>query len=65
MIIRKWKAPTKHGTIKIHKRFLWLPEEIKGDMRWLETITIVEQYHNGRWYVNDIQIKKSNQKIKP
>jgi hypothetical protein len=43
----RWEAPRTNDS-RIRKRFLFLPMEIDGEVRWWEIATWLEYYHMGR-----------------
>jgi len=51
----RWKTNEQRiGDVRIHKRFAWVPIEINGHVRWLETVT-TEQIFVRRNYIEDIR----------
>lgn len=40
----RWKRPPRWED-RIVKRFAFLPIEIKGEVRWLETVYLKQTYH--------------------
>jgi len=43
------KKPTGHETFRFADKFLWLPKKLGGEIRWLESCTILEKLVNNIW----------------
>lgn len=47
----RWNAKRlKEGDERIKQVFLFLPREINGEYRWLETVYIEQKYLYGDWH---------------
>ena len=46
----RWQYQPGLWSVRTKTRFLWLPKDMGGEVRWLERATWEEIYMHGRWW---------------